>query len=131
MPRTLRLACLDGDLSAIVPQETAYAEARRTGATVDEVTDAEALDVVSDALETAGIEYAVDPDPALVRIRILGPDLDVEEELVVARLDADGFVTLLDHPHGSWDHPRTVTSVALAEGVDGIRASLVNGLELR
>lgn len=125
------MAVVDGDLSAIIPEETAYVEARRTGATVEEVTDAEALDVVSDALELAGLEYAVDPDPAVVRIRILGPDLDVEEELVVARLDADGFVTLLDHPHGSWDHPRTVTSVALADGGDGIREAIVKGLELR
>lgn len=43
-PRSLRLACLDGDLDEIIPEATAYAEARKTGATVETVTDAEALE---------------------------------------------------------------------------------------
>lgn len=128
-PRSLRLACLDGDLDEIIPEATAYAEARKTGATVETVTDAEALERISVALDDAGIAHTPDPHH-LHRFRITGPDVD-EAELVLVTVDPTAFATLTVFPHGTYDAPFAVASVALREGFEDIRDGLLKGLETR
>lgn len=128
-PRTLRLACLDGNLDEIIPEATAYDEARKTGATVETVTDAEALERISVALDDAGIAHEADRSHPH-RFRIIGPGVEAHE-LVLVTIDPTGFATMTDYPHGEWDAPFVVASLALREGFEEIRDGLVKGLETR
>lgn len=81
-PRALRLACTDGDLGTIVPEVDAYASARRTGATVDELTDLEATEAIERAIDhrsltvetvDAGRLLITTGDPRDVLLGILTP----------------------------------------------------------
>lgn len=131
MTHTYRLAALDGDLTEITTEASAYAEAQRTGAYVETITDEEALEYLTGLALEAGVDTVTELDIAgetMLALTVLGTRDGAEHTF--AAIDRAGMVHLfgdyadaIEHA-GAGEHAialRGLTAAALGSAIELVR----------